>query len=242
MTAALVAVAVIVVAGAVVAVSAHEPRLAALGLLVALLGAPFVSDPLPDAVSLAARLVGAVLGGYLIWVALRGAPAPTAGSRLGWPGATAVAIAGFAAGWLSASAVGGALGAISGEGPSAGGTAVALVAGSPVAHAALGAAFALIALAAGPVLVTRDVLRLGLGLLLLAATSELLRSALAGPATGIVELAFGILFAAAGAAVAAIVTRSLRVHGDLGLRPQTTRETAVRPRAADDAHPAARPG
>lgn len=239
MTPALVAVALIVVAGAVVAVSAREVRFAALGLVVAILGAAYVSDPLPGMTALAGRLVGAVLGGFLVWVSLRDAPASTAGSHLGWPGAAAIAMAGFAAGWLSAGAVGGAVGAISGEGPSAGVTAAALVAGSPVAHAALGAAFALVALAAAPVLVSRDVLRLGLGLLLMLAAAELMRNALAGPADDAAELAFGILFAAGGAAVAALVGRSLRANGDLVLRSQPARETAVRSRVADDAHPVA---
>lgn len=239
MTPALVAVALLVAVGAVAAASAREPRFAALGLVVATLGAAYVSDPLPGMAALAARLVGALLGGYLVWVALRDAPAPTAGSHLGWPGAAAIALAGFAAGWLSAGAVGSAVGGISGEGPSAGVTAAALVAGSPVAHAALGAAFTLIALAAAPVLVARDVLRLGVGLLLVLASAELLRNALMGPADDAVELGFGILFAVGGAAVAALVGRSLRANGDLVLRSQAARATAVRSRVADDAHPVA---
>lgn len=240
MTPALVVVALVVTGGAVAAVSAREPRLATLGLLVALLGAPFVADPLPGTIAVAARLVGTVLGAYVVWVSLRAAPGPTVGSRIGWPGAAAIAMAAFAAGWLSATTIGAGLASISGDGPSSGAAAASLVAGSPVARAALGASFALVALAAGPVLVARDVLRLGLGLLLLIAAVELLGEALGGRADDPYELALGILYAGGGLAVAGLVLRSFRVHGDLALRGTSSREVAVRTRGADEAHPAGR--
>ncbi|MEO5966271.1 MAG: hypothetical protein ABIR11_12455, partial [Candidatus Limnocylindrales bacterium] len=178
MTPALVILAVIVTAGAVVTVSAREPRFAALGMVVALVGAGFVTDPLPGTVALAARLVGAVLGGYLVWIALRGAPPPTSGWRLGWPGAGAIAIVAFAIGWLCAGSIGTVFGTVASDGPTID-AAAALAVGSPVPRAALGAAFALTALAAAPVVVGRDVLRLGLGLLLLLTAAGLLGSAMA---------------------------------------------------------------
>ncbi len=237
MTPVLVALGVVVAAGAVVGVSAREPRFAVLGVLVVLLASAYVADPLPGTIALGARLVGAVLGGYLLWIALRRAAAPTAGSRMGWPGGAAIAVAAFAAGWLAGDAVAGAFAAVPGEGPTTGVTAASLVAGSPVARAGLGAAFALIALAAGPVIVGRDVLRLGLGLLLFVAATELLRSALVGRADDVVELAFALLTALACAGVAVIARRSLRIHGDLVLRSQSARETAVRTRVVDEAHP-----
>lgn len=240
MTPALVVLAVIVAGGAVVAMSAREPRFAALGALVALLGAPYVADPMPGSVALAARLVGVVLGGYLVWIALRRAPVAVTASAMGWRGATAVAVAAFAAGWLAAIAIGDALGGVAGEGPSPAISAAALASGSPVADAALAAAVSLITLAASPVLITRDVLRLGLGLLLLIAAAELLLASLGGPAADATELAFGVLIAAAAAGTAALVARSVRLHGDLELRPQSARERAVRTRAVDDAHPTGR--
>jgi hypothetical protein len=233
----LVALGVVVAAGAVVAVSAREPRFAVLGILVALVASAYVAEPLPGTVALGARLVGAVLGGYLLWISLRRSPAPTAGSQLGWPGAAAIAVTAFAAGWLAGDAVGGAFAAVPGDGPTTGITAAALVAGSPVARAGLGASFALVALAAGPVIVGRDVLRLGIGLLLVVIATELLRSALVGRADDLVELAFGLLIALASAAVAAATRRSLRIHADLELRSQSARETAVRTRTVDEAHP-----
>ena len=237
MTPVLVALGVITAAGAVVAVNAREPRFAVLGLLVALVASAYVADPLPGTVSLGARLVGAVLGGYLLWIALRRAPAKTAGSRMGWPGASAIAVAAFVAGWLAAGAVGGALAAVPGEGPSTGLTAVALVSGSAVASAGLGAAFALLALAVAPVVIARDILRLGLGLLLMVAATELLRGAAVGRSDNHVELGFALLIALGCAALAGVARRSLRIHGDLELRSQSARETAVRTRTVDEAHP-----
>jgi hypothetical protein len=235
----LVVLALIAAGGAVVAVSAHEPRFAVLGMLVALTSTAFVADPMPGTVALGARLVGTVLGGYLVWVALRGAPAPTAGSRMGWPGAAAVGTVAFVAGWLAAVAVGGALGTLSGDGPSIG-AARALVAGSVVSRAAMGSAFALFALAAGPVLLARDVLRLGLGLLLLVGAAERLLAATSGRTDDALQLGFALLLAAGGAAVAGLVTQSLRMHRDLELRAPSTREAAVRTHGADEAHPARR--
>ena len=178
MTPVLVALAVLVAVGGIVAVSAREPRFAVLGVIIVLVGGAYVADPLPGLVGLGARLAGAVLAGYLLWVALRKAPAPTAGWQVGWPGATALA-----AGRLRRRLVRGRVArdgarGDGGEGPSTAGVAAALVGGSPVARAALAAAFALVALGAAPVLVARDVLRLGVGLLLLIAAAGLVGNAL----------------------------------------------------------------
>jgi hypothetical protein len=185
-------------------------------------------------------VVGGVLGGYLVWVALRGVPPPTTGWRVGWPGAAAVAIVGFAIGWLAAGTIGTTLSAADGDGPSIG-AAAALAAGSLVPRAALGAAVALVALAAAPVFVGRDVLRLGLGLLLLLTAAGLLRNALGASPDGVVELALAVLTALSGAAVAGLVGRSLSIHGDLLLRvPERgagSRDSGPRRRPADDAHP-----
>jgi hypothetical protein len=238
-TSAIVLLAVVVTAAAVVATSAHEPRFAALGTIVALIGAAYVTEPLPGLVALAARLAGSALAGYLVWVALRGAPPPTSGWRVGWPGAAAVAIVAFAIGWLAAGSVATSLVAATGSGPSIG-AATALAEGSPVPRAALGAALALTALAAGPVLIGRDILRLGLGLLLLLAAVGLLRNVMATGTDGPVELALAVLTALCGAGVAAVVARSLLVHGDLELRAPT-RDLGGRLRG-DDAHPRPWPG
>ena len=120
MTPVLVALAVLVALGGIVAVSAREPRFAVLGVIIVLVGGAYVADPLPGLVGLGARLAGAVLAGYLLWVALRKAPAPTAGWHVGWPGATALAAVAFVAGWFAAGSLATALGATVAEGPSSG--------------------------------------------------------------------------------------------------------------------------
>jgi hypothetical protein len=241
-TPALVILAIIVTASAVVATSAREPRLAALGMVVTIVGAAYVTEPLPGVVALAARLAGSVLAGYLVWVALRGAPPPTAGWRLGWAGAGAVAAIAFAIGWMASGTVAGALAPTGDSGAPAVGAASALAAGSPVPRAAFGACLALVALAAAPVLVGRDVLRLGLGLLILLAATGLLRNVMAVGTDGPVELALAVLTALVGAGVAAITGRSLTVHGDLDLRVPARADGALRGRQTDEAHPRPWPG
>ena len=104
-------------------------------------------------------------------------------------------------------------------------------------RAALGAACALGARGAAPVLVARDVLRLGIGLLLLVAAAGLVRNALLPGDDPALELAFGIFEALAGAAVAAVVAASYRLHFDLELRGPRTRQPAIHHRTLDEAHP-----
>lgn len=236
MTVALVLLALLVTAGAVVAVGAATPRLAALGMFIALVGSAYVADPLPDALALAVRLVGTTLGAYLVWIALRRAPASVPGISVAWPGALAVAGVAFLTGWLAADALGAALAAGSSNGPGLGDVGAALATGSPVARAAFGACLALAAVAAAPVVIARDLLRSGLGLLLLLASATLLRNALGTSADPVFELAIAVLTAASGAAIGAVTSSALRRSGDLVLRDSLRRDVAVRHRAADDAH------
>jgi hypothetical protein len=235
----LVALAVLVVAGAVVAVAAATPRAAILGLLVATLGAAYVADPLPGPVGLAARLVGTTLGTYLVWIALRRAPRALPPATAGWLGSGAIAAVAFVAGWLAAGGLGETVAgaAASGEGPGIGNVAVALAQGSLTARAALAAALALTAVALPQVVLPRDTLRLGTGCLLLLAAAGLLGNALVGRLDPVVELALAVLTAFAGAAVAAIIAGSIRHGGDLVIRDALRPDAAVRHRPADDAHP-----
>src|SRR6185503_20313774 len=117
---ALAGVALAVVLGAVVAVSARNARTAVLGLVLSLIGGAFLADPLPDSTGLAARLIGTVLGGYLLWIAARGVDARTGGSRLGWPVelliAAAAAVVGYGSHGLGAPALGPALAQAAGLG------------------------------------------------------------------------------------------------------------------------------
>jgi hypothetical protein len=237
MTGILVLLAAVVAVGGVVSVTAREPRLATLGALVVMAASACVADPLPDLVSIAARLTGALLAGYLIWVSLRDGGAPTAGWQIGWPGSLAIAVAAFAIGWLAAAALGDNLAMVSGRGPSAAGVATALAGGSLVPRAGIGAAAALIALGAAPVVIARDVLRLGLGLLLMLSAADLVRHALGGEPDRVVELGMAVVMVISGAAVAGLVHGSLKHYGDLVIRPGTGRRFAIRHRSADEAHP-----
>jgi hypothetical protein len=236
LTPALVILALLVAMGGVVAVGAATPRLAALGMFVALIGSAYVADPLPSTLALGARLAGSTLAGYLVWIALRRAPATVPGISVAWPGAAAVAGAAFLIGWLAAGSLGAALAASSGAGPGLGSIGAALAAESPVARAALGASLALAAAAAAPVVIARDMLRTGIALLLLLASATLLRNALGTSGDPVFELGVAVLTALAGAAVGALIAVSLRRVGDLLLRDSLRRDPAVRHRAADDAH------
>ena len=244
MTPVLVVLAVIAVAGAVTAVAAATPRAAVLGLLLALLGAAYVGDPIPGPVGLLARVAGTTLGVYLVWIALRRAPGRLPPASAGWLGSGAIALAAFVAGWIAAGGLGAALDAASGPGGGSGvaGVDSALVHGSLVARAAIAAAFALTALALPQVALPRDTLRLGTGCLLLIAAAGLVGNALVGQLDAVAELALAVLTAFAGAGAAAVIGASIRHGGDLVIRDALRPDAAVRHRSSDDAHPDASVG
>jgi hypothetical protein len=229
----LVGLALVVVLGATIAVSAALPRVAALGVIVVLAGAPFVADPLPSVPAIAARIVAAVLGGYILWIALRRAPATRRESPLEWPGQLAVASAALIAGSIAAVGLGEVLAA---AGPRAGELAQALRDGSMIARAGLAASIALAVLAAGPVVAGRDVLRVGLGLLLLIGSVDLLVSAAGPPIDSLLELALAALVVAAAAGVAWTTRQALRMRDDLDVY-ETPRPEATRRRMRDEAQP-----
>ena len=241
-----VAIALLVCGGALAATGAVRPRVAIAGLVVAIAGTGTVADPIPGPAAILAGFTAAALAGYLGWVALRDAPGtaePEMARPSGpsWPGWAGLAIIAFLAGWLTATAIGRTLAGPAVDGPSLAGVGAALAAGSPVARADVGASFALIALAIGPVLISRDILRLGVGLLLLVAAVQLLRAALVGHADDTVIFGFAILYASGGAGVAALARRHLVVHGDLEFHAEPPLHVpAIRSRHGDDAHPGGR--
>ncbi len=188
MTPWLAALAVAVVAGGVVAVSAREARAAILGLTVCGVTAPLLADPLPAPLPLAARLLAAILAGYLLWISVRERPL-TRGSRLGWPVEALLAGAAAVAG----------LGAAGFAGPAG---------GPPEAEAA---AFALGALAVGPILRAADVFRLAIGLLLAVLGAGVGRVALAGTPAPLDQLVIAGLTIALAAAVGTIARNEARV-------------------------------
>ncbi|MEX1170218.1 MAG: hypothetical protein WEE50_08775 [Chloroflexota bacterium] len=212
MNPALAGVALAVVLGGVIAASARNARTAVLGLILAVVGGAFVAEPLPDSVGLAARLVGAVLAGYLLWIAGRDADARTGGSRLGWPTELLVAGAAAVVGYGS-----------HGLGAPAAGPALAQAAG-----------FALAALAVAPVFNGRDVMRIGLGLSLLASGVILVRTGLGGTPDALEQLVFAGLVAVLGGVVAALAVAA-RTDGLAGF--DMTVAPGERVRRRPDARP-----
>ena len=214
----LAGVALAVVAGSVAAVSTREARTGVLAVALVLVVSPLIAEPLAAPPGLAARLIGAILAAYLLWIVVRGgpgaavAPPETGGSRIGWPAealiAAAAAIAGFAAHGLGAPA-----------------------GGPPLASAA---GFAVAAIAVTPVLTGRDALRVGLGLLLLLDAALLVRVGLGGTPGSLEALLTAGLTASLGGALA-IAAMAARLDGTTGF------ELAADARSPDhhepDAHP-----
>jgi len=201
-TVALAGIAAVAVLGAAAAVSAREARIALTGLVVALVAAPFVADPLPDVRVLALRVVGAVLSAQLLWPAVRGGMAAEGGSELGWRAEVALASGAAVCGWAIAAT-------LSGLPPGIDLPADVLPPGpfdqAVVRFAAPAAAgIAILALAATPVLVPPDPVRLGLGLLLLIDGVTLLKVGLGGVAEPLEQLAIVAALVAVAAGVAAL--------------------------------------
>jgi hypothetical protein len=209
---ALAGVALAVIIGAVVAGSARNARTAVLGLVVTMVGVPLLADPPAAPLGLAARLVGAILAGYLLWIAARGIGIRTGGSLVGWPTDAFLAIAGAIVGYGSHG-----LGA-----PEAG----------PPLAAAVG--FALAALSVLPVVHGRDVMRIGIGLGLLLGGVLLVRTNLGGTPEPLEQVLTAGLVATLGGAVA-ILAVAARSDGGPGFDLSTT--TPHRASHASDAHP-----
>jgi hypothetical protein len=214
----LAGIALVVVAGGVVAVSARDARAAILGLAVVLIGSPVVADPVPAPLGLATRFVGAVLSAYLLWVVARDRPragvpsASTGGSKIGWPAeillAVAAGVVGFAAHGLGAPAL-----------------------GSPLASAA---GFAVAALALTPTMTGRDVLRVGLGSLLLIDAALLVRGALGGTPGELEQLITSAMLVVLAGTLATLAA-SARADGTGGFAFSLDERT--RRRRPADAHP-----
>ncbi len=218
MTPIIAIVALAVVGGAVVVVSSRDARTVLLALAVALVATPLVADPLASPLGLAARLVGAILATYLLWVVARhrgdgGVPAsPTGGSRIGWPaeillGAGAMVV-GYAAHGLGAPADGPAL--------------------------ASAAGFAVAALAVAPVVTGHDVIRVGTGLLLLIDAALLVRTGLGGTPGEVEQLVTAAMLIVLAGAVAALAA-SARADGSGGYA--FADPARARARREPDAHP-----
>jgi hypothetical protein len=177
-----------------------------------------VADPVADPIGLAARLLAAILGADLLWISVRdgrdrGSPGvTTGGSRIGWPTEILLAASGAVVGF-----------AAHGLGATSGGPAMASAAG-----------FAVATLAVLPLLTGRDLLRLGVGLVLLLHAGLLVRTALGGTAVGLEQLITAGLVAALGGALAALIMAA-RSDGAGGL--DLSIDLTPRRHREPDAHP-----
>jgi hypothetical protein len=252
MNPALAGVALAVTAGAVIAASSREARAALVGLVLTLGLGPFLTDPLPGAAVVGARVVTGILVAYLLWAVSAGDEVRGLGSRIGWPAETllalGVAIAGVAmASGLEALAPG-APGGAGGGGP--------LDALTPPALA-LGAGLASLVVGLAPALVGRHALRTAIGLLLVVQGVVLARTGIAGPPGELEQLGIDGLVLTVGAAAALIAFIERRAAPDATpdptpdatphtiLDPGRTRAAPGRPGRAgtgrrDTAGPAAR--
>src|ERR1035437_4983380 len=97
-----VVAAVAAVLGGVVAVSARDYRLVALGLLLAMVAAPLASSPEPAVLAIAFRVLGALLAAYLLWAAMRAQSIASEGSGIGAVAEVAAATTAFLIGWFVA--------------------------------------------------------------------------------------------------------------------------------------------
>lgn len=175
--------ALFVVAGGAVAIAARNGHVVALGLLLALAAAPLVASPLPESTAAAARILGALLSAYLLWTVTRVGPVNSEGSAIGMAAEMAAAATAFAIGLQ-----------ISPVDP---------LVGPRVAQAA---GLAVLVLAVVP-LASRDIFRLGLGVILLTVGSSLLLEAWVGSTPPLTQLALTGLLAGIAGATAILIER-----------------------------------
>jgi hypothetical protein len=206
---ALAVIAGVAVAGAVLAVSARDVRATVLGVLVVLLATPLVASPWPGPLAILARVAAALLAARLLTIGLRGEDV-TGGTRIGWPAealaATAAAVVGFGSHGLGATGLG------------------------PAEAQAMG--FALVALAITPLITGRDVLRLGVGSVLLVMGAIQIRIGLDTPPGDGEQLVLSLLTIGLGVAVA-VIAAAARAAGGLDVANLPTERRGPR---SPDAH------
>jgi hypothetical protein len=171
----------VVVAAAAVAVTLSDGRAVAAALFVALAVSPFATDPLPGTLEIAARLVAALLAAYVLWIVMKGGAVRSEGTAIGVVAELAVAAAAYTAGWW-----------LEPVQPLQ----------APVAEQASG--FALVALAVLP-LAGSNVLRAGIGVMLIALGASFVMQTWLGPAPALAQLALTALLLAVPAALSLLV-------------------------------------
>jgi hypothetical protein len=213
----LVAVVLIVCAGAVVAVSTRDWGAAAIGLAVALVASALLSDPLPSVTILGVRVVAGLLVAAILRAALPGGPRQP--SPLGWPAEALIATAGAVAGLglavglaQLAAATGAPVGIPGPVGPP--GPTGAAGAGGDVTITAraliVAAGGALLALGIAPLAHGQAGGRRAVGLVLVTQAVLLLRLGIAGPAVELEEIARAALLVVTGA-TGAVIARAAAV-------------------------------
>ena len=230
----IVAAAAVLAIGAIVAISAREGRVAVLGLALALVAAPLVSEPLPAITSLAIRLTGAVLAAYLILAVLRTDATTTLGTHLGWPVQILQAVAAAIIGYGIASQT--ALGAV-GLGTPVGGTGGGADGGAEtIVSLGVAAGAAVLVVAIEPIVAARDGLRLGIGLLLALTGVTVMRTALLGSVGGIEHIVVAATIASIAAATAVICLGAAASGGSLSLSRLPRSIRARRPAGPERRH------
>jgi hypothetical protein len=205
----LVAASFVTVAGALVAITGRDARIALGGLVVALVTAPVLADPPPEPAAVGVRVVAALLGGYLLFMTLRDTSAATRGSLAGLPAETLAAAAAYVIGYGT-----------SGLGSAPLGPAAASAAG-----------FALAVISVAPIVRGADVFRLGVALAILVTGAELVRVGLAGTPAPLEQLMTAGLTVGLLGTVAVLCANTVAATGGLALRNEPRRS------ALFEAHP-----
>jgi hypothetical protein len=213
MTPALAIVAVAITIGAVLATGARETRTALFGVAVALVTAPFLADPFPLPLTLAARVVGAALAAYLLRAAATSAVDPSdaasssairTGSPLGWPAEGLFATIA----WVVGLNIAAGLATLTASGPT--GNPLSLTSLVTPSGLAAGSGLALIVVGLVPAIAGSDELRAGIGALILIQGVILFGTGVAGAPGDLEQLATVALLVGAAIATSMIVSATRR--------------------------------
>jgi hypothetical protein len=178
----VVVAALIAVAGGVVAITARDGRLVALGLMVAMVAAVFVASPQPAVLAVLFRVLGSLLAAYVLIAAARDQSIESEGSGIGVLAEMAAAAGAFSIGWFIVP--------------------VQPITG-PLAAQAAGAA--LVAIAIVP-LTGRDVLRVGVAAAVLVIGGSLLLQAWAGSQSSVGQIFLTALIVAVAGATSLLIS------------------------------------
>ena len=180
----VVAAALVAALGGVVAIAARDGRVVALGLLVAMVAAPFASAPQPTALAVVFQILGSLLAAYLLLAAARSQSIESEGSGVGVLAEMALGAAAFSIGWF-------------------------IVPVQPLTGplAAQAAGVSLVAVAIVP-LTGRDVLRVGVGVAVFVIGGSLLVQAWAGSESSVGQIVQTALLVAVAGATSLLISRA----------------------------------